>query len=74
MQGLETTPTPVPEARIAALETALAAERALVAKVTAERDLLRASHERLRLELELLRRRLLYPLGLPRRDALVPCG
>jgi transposase len=49
----------------AALEAALAAERAAllvererVAKLTEERDLLRASHERLRLELELLRRRI----------------
>lgn len=58
MQGLQTTPNPAPEARIGVLEAALAAERALVAKVTAERDVLRASHERLRLELELLRRRL----------------
>lgn len=53
------------EARIAALESALAAERAAlaaerdrVAQLTSERDLLRASHERLRLELELLRRRI----------------
>jgi transposase len=44
--------------RIAALEAELAAERERVAKLTAERDLLRASHERLRLELELLRRRI----------------
>lgn len=51
--------------RITALEAALAAERAAlaaardrVAKLTEERDLLRASHERLRLELELLRRRI----------------
>lgn len=44
--------------RIAVLEAALAAERELVAKLTAERDHLRASHERLRLELELLRRRI----------------
>lgn len=58
MQGFETTPAPAQEERILALEAALAAERALVAKVTAERDGLRASHERLRLELELLRRRL----------------
>ena len=46
------------ETTVVALETALATERALVAKVSAERDLLRVSHERLRLELELLRRRL----------------
>jgi transposase len=46
------------EQRIAALEAALAEERARVAKLTAERDLLLAAHERLRLELELLRRRI----------------
>jgi transposase len=60
------------EARISALEAALAAERAAVvaerlalaaergrvAELTKERDHLRASHERLRLELELLRRRI----------------
>ena len=45
----------------AALEAALAAlsvERERVVQLTKERDLLRASHERLRLELELLRRRI----------------
>jgi transposase len=53
------------EARITELEAALRVERAAlaaeqdrVAKLTEERDLLRASHERLRLELELLRRRI----------------
>jgi transposase len=55
--------------RITELEAALAAERAAhhatlvaaedrVAKLTEERDLLRTSHERLRLELELLKRRI----------------
>jgi transposase len=44
--------------RFAALEAALAAEKAKVAKLTEERDALRASHERLRLELLLLRRRI----------------
>ena len=44
--------------RVAERETALAAERARVAELTQERDLLRNSHERLRLELELLRRRI----------------
>jgi transposase len=51
--------------RITELETALAAERIAlsvareqVVKLTEERDLLRASHERLRLELELLRKRI----------------
>jgi len=58
--------------RITELETALAAERLAraaeqaalaaaherVARLTEERDLLKASHERLRLELELLRRRI----------------
>ena len=52
-------------ARVATLESALAAERtalaesrALVAQLTEERDHLRASHDRLRQELELLRRRI----------------
>jgi transposase len=65
MQGLETPPTPALDERIMALEAELAAARALlgaeraqVAKVTRERDVLRASYDRLRLELELLRRRL----------------
>ena len=44
--------------RIALLEAALAQERARVAELVRERDLLRASHEQLRLELELLRRRI----------------
>jgi transposase len=51
MRGLETTTITSPEDRIALLEGALA-------KVTAERDRLRASYEQLRLELELMRRRL----------------
>lgn len=51
MQGLEATTITRPEERIALLEGALA-------KVTAERDRLRASYEQLRLELELMRRRL----------------
>ncbi len=42
----------------AAEQAALSAARELVTKLTAERDLLKASHERLRLELELLRRRI----------------
>jgi transposase len=50
------------EAALAAERSARAAEQAAarewVAKLTAERDLLKASHERLRLELELLRRRI----------------
>ncbi len=46
------------EAALAAERAALAAERDRVAALTAERDLLRTSHERLRLELELLRRRI----------------
>jgi transposase len=53
------------QGRIAALESALAeqkmalaVERARVADLTRQRDLLRDSHERLRLELELLRRRI----------------
>jgi transposase len=53
-------PTSFPEP-IATLEGALAAlfsEREKVVDLTRERDQLRASHERLRLELELLRRRI----------------
>jgi transposase len=46
------------EARNAALEAALAAERAKVETLTKERDQLRASHDRLRFELELLKRRI----------------
>src|SRR3990172_4152986 len=46
------------EAALAAERAALSVERERVAKLTEERDLLRASHERLRLELELLRRRI----------------
>jgi transposase len=45
-------------ARIAALEAALAESEEKLAQVTRERDLLRASHERLRLELEILKRRI----------------
>ncbi len=45
-------------AALAAEQAALSAARELVTKLTAERDLLKASHERLRLELELLRRRI----------------
>jgi transposase len=50
MEATHTAST-TPASRIAELEAALAA-------VTRERDLLRASHERLRLELELLKRRI----------------
>lgn len=53
------------ETRIAELEAALAAKDAAIAvaedraaKLMEERDLLRASHERIRLELELLKRRI----------------
>lgn len=46
------------DARVSALEMLLVAEREQVAKLTVERDLLRAAHERLRLELELLKRRI----------------
>ena len=45
-------------AYVVALEAALAESRALVEQLTEERDHLRASHERLRQELELLRRRI----------------
>jgi transposase len=44
--------------RIAELEAALASARARAETLEKERDALRASHERLRLELELLRRRM----------------
>jgi transposase len=47
-----------PAGRIAELEAALAVEHKRVEELTRERDLLRASHERLRLELELLKRRI----------------
>ncbi len=46
------------EAELAVERSALATERERVAKLTEERDLLRASHERLRLELELMRQRI----------------
>jgi transposase len=59
------TPMPTEIAELAAARAAeraalvaLAAERERVAELTAERDQLRKSHEALRLELELLRRRL----------------
>ena len=58
MQGFETTTITPPEARIVALETTVIVLEGALAKVTAERDRLLASHERLRLELELLRRRI----------------
>ena len=44
--------------RIAELETALAAERDRAAAATAERDRFRAAYQQIKLELELLRRRL----------------
>ncbi|ADO73743.1 hypothetical protein [Stigmatella aurantiaca] len=57
--------TDATQARIAELEVALLAERAALAaerqrsaQLEQERDVLKASHERLRLELELLKRRL----------------
>jgi transposase len=52
------TSTPAPLARIAELEALLSAERERSAQLEREREVLRASHERLRLELELLKRRL----------------
>jgi len=61
MTELET----VLDARVAELEALLASERAArtadaekIATLTQERDRLRASHERLRLELEMLKRRI----------------
>jgi transposase len=47
-----------PQARIAELEALLSAERQRSAQLEKEREVLKASHERLRLELELLKRRL----------------
>lgn len=58
MHGTETPREATSEGRVAALEAALTASQELVSQLTAERDHLRASHERLRLELELLRRRI----------------
>jgi transposase len=58
MQPTAAPQSATPEERIAALEAALAASQELVSKLTVERDQLRASHERLRLELDLLRRRI----------------
>ena len=46
------------KAALATLETIHGIDLARIAKLTEERDALRASHERLRLELELLRRRI----------------
>ena len=45
-------------ARVAVLETALAQERARVVELIQERDTLRAAYDRLRLDVELMRRRL----------------
>jgi transposase len=58
MESPATNPSTSAQSRIAALEAALAAEHATVVEVTRERDLLRVAHERLRLELELLKRRI----------------
>ena len=46
------------DAKITELEAALEKERTRAAALEKERDALRASHERLRLELELMRRRM----------------
>ena len=46
------------ECALASQATALAAERAKVARLEQEQSVLRASHERLRLELEMLKRRI----------------
>lgn len=54
MQAEQTTT----DARVSALEDALKRERERATALENERDVLRASHERLRLELELMRRRL----------------
>ena len=50
--------TTMTDARVAALEAALADAREQLASITKERDQLRASHARLREELELLKRRI----------------
>jgi transposase len=50
--------TSATQARIAELEALLSAEKQRSAQLEKERDVLKASHERLRLELELLKRRL----------------
>jgi transposase len=55
---MEATPAQAPITTLEAALAALAAERERVAELTRERDHLRTSHERLRLELELLRRRI----------------
>jgi transposase len=52
------TESTTPESRIAELEAALVAKDSVIDQLMHERDLLRASHERLRLELELLKRRI----------------
>lgn len=50
--------TVVPDSRLIELEAALIAAQEKIAALTQERDALRASHERLRLELEMLKRRI----------------
>jgi transposase len=56
--GEHATTTRSTDARVAELEAALAATTAQLAAMTQERDRLRASHARLREELELLKRRI----------------
>ena len=58
MEATTHTASTTPASRIAELEAALAVEHDRVEELIRERDLLRASHERLRLELELLKRRI----------------
>jgi transposase len=58
MSSPNSTEQELPIATLEAALAALSAERAKVAELTRERDHLRVSHERLRLELELLRRRI----------------
>ena len=55
---MENMPDSTPPDEIVALRAQLAAVRERVAELTRERDALRAAHERLRLELELLKRRI----------------
>jgi transposase len=58
IEDASTTTSATLEARVAELEAALAAERARVDEVTAERDRLREGYRHLQLEVELMRRRL----------------
>jgi transposase len=58
LRGGHTATTPSAEQRIAELEAALAASQERVATLAAERDRLREAYQRLKLELDLLKRRI----------------